>query len=266
MVKKNINIPNIIIGTLVLTVVFFFLSESVFAKENIVCPEDYVCLKKDDQLILASTTPCFLNILATGGTVNVYDSEGGGNDNTDNTPGTYTENSNKNDKDGINIFLDNKNEDHAGIWEKFEPGKGTNGDSEDWGWKIIINSKVPKVIQSISIVDESYNQGWSTTDSQELTGKRLYPLVIMDNSGNQLNESYNTTFTLNSGKTVFNLFGQIENPNFFTTFVHIIFSDNTYVDSQVKEKGSPQDYEELNSVGADQESSFWDSLKNLFGF
>jgi hypothetical protein len=237
---------------LILTIVFatLFSPISLFAKEKTVedikCPGDYICLKKDDPLILASTTSCFIQQNVT----NIVQEK------NDDVKGK------KIDSGTTSVYLESTDKDYAGVWDKFSPGVGSQlGQKEDWGFKLNLKSDTKKVIQSITVISSDGNEGWSTSNDSRIFGKYPYPLVVFSKANKQLNKSYNTVFNIDAGETVFYLYGQIELPGLDKPELVIIFNDHTYISLPIRQTSSPTD-----SASTKADNSVWNRVKKLFGF
>lgn len=221
--------------------IIFFIIALLFFKtafgSEIKCPEGYICLPKNDPLILASTSPCFINSNST----TIY---------------TGIDPKAKSQGDSVSFRLVSKNKDYAGVWGVFKSGSGSNPDYlKDWGFEARINLVKPKTIKSITIINDDGNEGWSSSADERLFGKQPYPLVAFNKNNRQLNNKYEDTITLSKGENVLNLYGQIEYSDIRNTEIVVIFTDNTYLNSKIDENASTQ-----------ANNSLWARLKSKFGF
>lgn len=258
---KKIFIPSIFLA-------FFVVPHISFAKD-IVCPDGYVCLKKDDPALMSSSTPCYLILQE------IKKDKEESNTKKDDKSVVY--------QDGVLSYLKNYTEDHAGVWGVFGPGKGILSQTkEDFGFVVNITLAKSKVVKSITITNNRDNEGWSTSQDGSIFGKNPYPLVVFDSKGKQLNNAYDQTFSLKEGKTEFTVYGQIETPGLNKPEIIIIFSDNTRIRAAVLETAPvvkadvpkmPKDQEMIDEIkkengdGASNSSqSVWSRIKSIFGF
>ncbi len=259
------------ISVFILFLIFFVIPSISFAKD-IVCPEGYVCIKKDDPS-LASSTPCYLILQKIDkdakGSVLKKDEKS-----TD-KPVVY--------QDGVTAYLKNYTEDHVGVWGVFGPGKGILSQTkEDFGFVVNLTLSKSKVVKSITITHNRNNEGWSTSQDSSIFGKNPYPLVVFDSNGRQLNNKYDQTLSFKEGKNELNVFGQIETPGLDSPEIIIIFSDNTRIKANVYETAPvvntdvsqmPKDKQVIEDIKKESDSSsdikgesVWFKIKSLFGF
>ena len=221
---------------IIVLIIAILFSKQAFAKEAM-CPEGYICLPKNDPLILASTSPCFISSSIT-------------------TSFKDLDSKAKSIGDSISFKLLNKNKDYAGTWGVFKSGSGSSPDyNKDWGFVLSLNLSKLKTIKSITIINDDGNEGWSTSANEKLFGKKPYPLVAIDKHGEQLNYEYDDTISIPKGESILNIYGQIEYSDLRNTEIVVIFTDNTYLNSRISENASTQ-----------ANNSLWAKLKSKFGF
>ncbi len=122
-----------------------------------------------------------------------------------------------------------------------------NRNPNDWHWSASISSSQAKTISTIFIQSNTGGEGWSTTDSNALMGKVLYPIKVLLNSS-PLNSSYNQNFSLPSGHTSYDLYGQPETTPFAGGTITIIFSDGTGISSNIQPSSITQSWANIQST------------------
>jgi len=119
--------------------------------------------------------------------------------------------------------------DHAGTWAIFTSGPGNiNKDPADWNWTLNLNLPESKTITSMTMLHNAPGEGWSTTDSQSYLNKQLYPLVVFNDQGQQVDTAYDQNLgTYSAGTHQFTMYGQKEDTNFAGSELLVTFSDGT---------------------------------------
>ncbi|MCL5782111.1 MAG: peptidoglycan-binding protein [Patescibacteria group bacterium] len=135
----------------------------------------------------------------------------------------------------ISTYLTKDFGDYAGSYNKFSPGYGLGGLSQDWNWSMRVKIQgVSKSVKSISVTTDR-GEVW-TTNAAEFKGLP-YPLVIRDSYGKQLNNSYETNNLLvlagNSVEQTFRLSGQIETQTWPGGKVTIKFDDGSVLSGDI---------------------------------
>lgn len=256
---------------LLITSVIISTAHFVYAADP-KCPEGYVCIKKDDPSLNASSSPCYLILQKIG-----EDKSGEANKDEDVKDKLIAY------QDGVIAYLKNYTEDHAGVWGVFGPGKGILSQTkEDFGFVVNLTLSKSKVVKSITITNNGNNEGWSTSQDGSLFGKNPYPLVVFDSNGRQLNNKYDQTISLKEGKNELNVFGQIETPGLDRAEIIIIFADNSRIKADVyesapvvntdvpkmqKDRQVIDEIKKENGGGTDAKGeSFWSKIKSILGF
>ncbi|MES2215687.1 MAG: peptidoglycan-binding domain-containing protein [Patescibacteria group bacterium] len=120
------------------------------------------------------------------------------------------------------------------VGSSFGAGAGMrNTNPNDWHWIATINNPGGQVsIQSISIVSNSYGEGWSTSDDTSLLGKGPYPLAMYLN-GQSINSHYNMFLASGGESQTLDLYGQPETVPFNGGTIIVKLSDGTKIQSQI---------------------------------
>lgn len=119
------------------------------------------------------------------------------------------------------------NEDFAGVWGVFAPGRGnvnaaSKGGSNDWGITLSVIAPGTKNVSAVRL-DHSYgNERWSTNNPSE------YPLVVYEADKKLVNKSADT-FLLWAGTHTFKIYAQSESQSFAGAKLTFIFDDNSTV-------------------------------------
>lgn len=257
---------------LLITSVIISTAHFVYAADP-KCPDGYVCIKKDDPSLNASSSPCYLilqRIEKDKSGVEVKKDE-----TAKDKPVVY--------QDGVIAYLKNYTEDHAGVWGVFGPGKGILSQTkEDFGFVVDLTLAKSKVVKSITITNNGNNEGWSTSQDGSIFGKNPYPLVVFDSNGRQLNNKYDQTLSFKEGKNELNVFGQIETPGLDRAEIIIIFADNTRIKANVYETAPvvntdvpkmPKDKQAIDEIKKEysedsvvKSGSVWSRIKSILGF
>ena len=147
--------------------------------------------------------------------------------------------------DTLSASLLSQTDDRAGKWYTFTRGSGSSGNSADWVWQANLTLGSAKKVKSVVMKHNTWGEFWSSSSDQSTIGKLAYPLVLVTDSGVQLNTaydqnfSYNTSmpaygdFTFPAGSYTYKLYAQTESTKFTGGTLTFTFTDGTSVSASV---------------------------------
>jgi hypothetical protein len=115
----------------------------------------------------------------------------------------------------------------------FNPGVGiSNKNPNDWHWVATIRKPSNLTIESMTILSNSYGEGWSTSNNSSQYGKVLYPIAFYLN-GQAVNTSYNQFLATSDTSLTLDLYGQPETVPFSGGTLTVRFSDGTSASTNI---------------------------------